>query len=118
MARSIYDWFKDKNNKLLLNRLLKYITIKKIQKIDKNRPFRKLSLNGKTFVFTGILDNMSRYEAKNKIRALGGNVLNSISKNTDFVVVGKEPGSKYDNAKKLGVKIIDEIEFINYIQQS
>ena len=118
VARSIYDWFKDKNNKLLLNRLLKHITIKKIQKIDENRPFRKLSLNGKTFVFTGILDNMSRYEAKNKIRALGGNVLNSISKNIDFVVVGKEPGSKYDNAKKLGVKIIDEIEFINYIQQS
>ena len=115
-ARSIYNWFKDKNNKLLLNRLLKHITIKKIQKIDKNYLLRKLSPNGKTFVFTGVLNSMSRYDAKNKIRALGGDVSNSVSKNTDYVVVGNEPGSKYDDAKRIGVKIIDESDFMKFVQ--
>lgn len=59
---------------------------------------------------------MTRDEAKDKIRELGGDVSGSVSKNTDFVVVGKEPGSKYNNAKKLGIKIIKEQEFLNIIK--
>jgi DNA ligase (NAD+) len=58
---------------------------------------------------------MSRDEAKRKIRALGGNVSSSVSKNTSYVVAGKDPGSKYDEAKKLGVKIVDEVEFMKLI---
>ena len=58
-------------------------------------------LESKTFVLTGTLSNMSRDEAKGKIRALGGNISSSVSKETDFVVAGQNPGSKYENAQKI-----------------
>ena len=64
-------------------------------------------------MFTGELSAMSRDEAKEKIRGLGGDITSSVSKETDFVVVGKEPGSKYEKAKRLGVKIINEKEFLS-----
>ena len=60
---------------------------------------------------TGTLENMSRENAKERIRILGGEVSSSVSKKTDFVVLGQEPGSKYERAKKLGVRIINEKEF-------
>ena len=59
---------------------------------------------------------MTREEAKEKVRELGGDVSSSVSKNTDFVVVGKEPGSKYGRAKKLGIKIINEQEFLKLMK--
>jgi DNA ligase (NAD+) len=59
---------------------------------------------------------MAREEAKEKIRELGGDVSGSVSKNTDFVVVGAEPGSKFDKANKLGLKIINEKEFLKMIK--
>ena len=59
---------------------------------------------------------MSRDEAKEKIRSLGGDVTESVSKTTSFVVVGEEPGSKYEKAKKLGVTILDEGEFLRKIK--
>ena len=58
---------------------------------------------------------MSRDEAKQKIKDFGGEMSESVSKKTSYVVVGAEPGSKYDKAKKLGVKILNEKEFINII---
>jgi len=61
------------------------------------------------------MENMSRDEAKAKIRAVGGSVSSSVSKNTDYVVAGDSPGSKYDEAQKLGVKVIDEKEFMKLI---
>ena len=66
-------------------------------------------------MFTGSLKNLTRDEAKQKIRRLGGDVSSSVSRETDFVVVGTDPGSKYDKAKKLGVKIIDEKEFLGML---
>ena len=72
-------------------------------------------MEGKTFVLTGTLAGLTRDEAKVKIRELGGNVSSSVSKNTDYIVAGSEPGSKYDKAKKLGVKIIEEKDFIKMI---
>ncbi|MDP2650916.1 MAG: BRCT domain-containing protein, partial [bacterium] len=72
-------------------------------------------LKGKSFVLTGSMESMSREEAKNKIRELGGDPSESVSKRTDYVVVGSEPGSKFEKAKKLGVKIINEREFIGLI---
>jgi DNA ligase (NAD+) len=68
-------------------------------------------LRGKVFVFTGALESMTREEAKRKVEELGGMVASSVSRRVDYVVVGKEPGSKYDKARSLGVKIIDEEEF-------
>lgn len=71
-----------------------------------------LPLSGKTIVFTGGLKSLSRRQAEDMARARGGNSASSVSRNTDFVVAGEDPGSKYDQALKLGVKIISEAQFM------
>jgi DNA ligase (NAD+) len=72
-------------------------------------------LEHKTFVLTGTLEKMSREEAKKKITENGGHVSTSVSQKTSFVIAGAEPGSKYTDAQKLGVKIISEAEFLKMI---
>ncbi|MDD5432173.1 MAG: NAD-dependent DNA ligase LigA [Candidatus Omnitrophica bacterium] len=67
---------------------------------------------GKTVVFTGELKGLSRSAAENLVRSCGGNAVSSVSKNTDYVVVGENPGSKFEKAKKLKVKVINEKEFL------
>ncbi len=109
VAQCVVDWFKDKENKKLLVRLLKYI---KIESPAYNLKSNNYKLADKTFVLTGTLSTMSRDEAKERVRELGGSVSSSVSKATDYVVAGENPGSKYDNAIKLGVKVLDESEFI------
>ena len=115
MAESIYRWFRNKQNANLLKKL-KQVGIK----ITNPQPTLKLrrasKFQNKTIVLTGELESMTRDEAKEKIRELGGDVSGSVSKNTDFVVKGAEPGTKYDEAKKLGVKTINEKEFLRIIQ--
>jgi DNA ligase (NAD+) len=76
---------------------------------------KTLPLAGKTFVLTGTLAGMSRDEAKEKLIELGAKVAGSVSKNTDYVVVGEEPGSKADKAKELGVAMLGEKEFLKLI---
>jgi NAD-dependent DNA ligase len=71
----------------------------------------ELPLARKTFVLTGTLPSMTREEATEKIEALGGHVTGSVSRKTDYVLAGAEPGSKFDKAKEFGVRIIDEAEF-------
>jgi len=73
-------------------------------------------LAGKTFVLTGSLQSMSREDAKEKIRSQGGSASESVSSKTDYLVAGSEPGSKYEKAKKLGVTILDEGEFLRMIR--
>jgi DNA ligase (NAD+) len=78
-------------------------------------PTTNYKLSGKTFVLTGSLTNLTREEAKEKIRNLGSKVSETVSKKTDFVVVGREPGSKLEQARRLGVKIISDKEFLKII---
>ena len=78
--------------------------------LDVRRPSGE-KFGGKTFVLTGTLSLMSRDEAKEKIRALGGGVSSSVSKETDYVVAGENAGSKFKQAKKLNVEVLDESGF-------
>ena len=109
VAQSIVDFFKEKDHKILVEELLKYVTIKKVESISGSR------LSGKTFVLTGTLEAMSRDEAKVKIKNLGGDVTSSVSIKTSYVVAGNDPGSKYETAIKLGVKVLDEEGFLKLI---
>ena len=109
VAGSICSWFGNKENSELVDRLLKHVKIETSPHLGVELPSGKIF--GKTFVLTGTLGSITRDEAKEKIRSLGGKVSSSVSKQIDYVVVGADPGSKYENAKKLGVKIINEIEF-------
>ncbi len=114
VAKSISEWFKIRTNNSMLDKLLKEVTI------VKDRATQVLQsgggkLAGKTFVLTGSLSTMSRDEAKEKIRALGGDVSGSVSKKTSYVVAGAEAGSKEDKARELGVTIISEDEFLKML---
>ncbi len=110
VARAIYDWFKDKENKKLITNLKKHIKIES-EKISGAKA-AYMPLAGKTFVLTGGMESMSRDEAKEKIRKLGGDVSSSVSKKTSYVVAGDEAGSKLDKARELGVEVLSEAEFI------
>ncbi len=109
VAQSIYDYFYDLKNTDLILKLEKLgVSLIQEKAVKKNE-----KIFNKTFVLTGALQEMSRDEAKDKIRKLGGQVSSSVSKKTDYLVVGDEPGSKFKKAQKLGVKIIKEKEFID-----
>ena len=113
VAPAVVEWFKDKQNRALVSRLKKVLTI--TNPVFRQAQDKKLPLFGKTFVLTGTLESMSRDEAKKKIRQLGGDLSNSVSKKTDYVVAGENPGSKFDEAQKLGVKILEESEFLQLL---
>ena len=112
VAKSIFEWFNDKDNLKLLDKLEKVgIKILKSEAKPVNQKFKGLS-----FVLTGSLETMTREEAREKIREFGGNTSESVSSKTSFVVEGKEAGSKANKAKKLGVKILSEQEFLKLIK--
>jgi DNA ligase (NAD+) len=112
VARSIFDWFHQKRNIQFLEKLKKVGIEIEIARVKA----KKLKFKGLTFVLTGGLETMARDEAKAKIRELGGEISNSVSKKIDYVILGKEPGSKLEKAKKLGIKIIGEREFLKLIK--
>ena len=111
VAESIRDWFHDPRNIALLKKLDDAGVTFEAAPRKKHG-----NLSGKTFVVTGTLASLSREEAKDAIRRAGGGVSESVSKKTDFVVVGENPGSKYESAKKLGVAILDEQAFLKLIE--
>ena len=114
VARSIYDYFYFGYAKRFLQKLDQAGIIIELPKAE----IIGRTLDGKSFVLTGELENMTRDEAKDRIRERGGEISGSVSKNTDFVVAGRAPGSKYDKAKKLGVKIIGEEELLRIIKSN
>lgn len=113
VAQSIYDWFHNERNIRFLEKLER-VGIK--IEIQKSR-IKDQRLKNKTFVLTGSLESISRDKAKEKIRELGGDVSESVSKKTDYVIAGNEPGSKYEKAKELGVKILIENEFLKILEK-
>jgi len=118
VSNSLYKWFKDKDNLRFLEKLQRAGVRTQYQKakISARGGFasggKNQKLRNKIFALTGELKIFTRDEVKEKIKELGGKVSGSVSKNTSFVVVGRNPGSKLEKAKKLGVKIIDEKMFL------
>ncbi len=107
IARSVYEFFHDERNRRTVEDLLaKGIEIEEaaVERVSDE-------LAGKTFVFTGALDSFTREEAARLVQERGGRVASSVSRKTDYVVVGRDPGSKLRRAQELGVTIIDEQEF-------
>ena len=95
----------------MVQRLLEYVEVEnlKVKKVQGK-------FAGKIFVLTGSLSAMSRDDAKAKIRELDGDTSSSVSKNTNYVVAGADPGSKYDKAKELKIKILSEKEFLKLLK--
>jgi DNA ligase (NAD+) len=110
VAESVLNFFASVVGKKILRRLKELGIQPKSEKVSMKKA-AELPLAGKTFVLTGTLPSMTREEATEKIEALGGHVSSSVSKKTDYVLAGTEPGSKFDKAKQLSVRIIDEAEF-------
>lgn len=110
IAKSITDYFSNENNLKLIDELKQIGINMNYLGSDNNN-----SLEGKTFVLTGTLPTLSREEAKKMIENRGGNVSSSVSKKTSFVVLGENPGSKYEKALELEIKILNEEEFINLL---
>ncbi len=112
VAESVKNFFADKENIQLIAKLKKVGL-----KFSAEKPKGTQILAGKTFVLTGSLEHYTREQVAELIVSLGGNVTSSVSKNTDYVLAGKEPGSKYDKAVALGIKIINESEFEKMIKE-
>ena len=110
VAQSVLDFFASSAGKKTLRRIKELGIHPKTEKVSAKKA-AELPLAGKTFVLTGALPSMTREEATEKIEALGGHVTRSVSKKTDYVLAGADPGSKFDKAKELGVRIIGEPEF-------
>ena len=111
VAESIYEYFHNERNILVIKELLSAGVKPELPKKAK----AKGKLAGKTIVVTGTLQKFSRQQIEQAIRQAGGNPSGSVSKKTDFVLAGKEPGSKLDKAQKLGVEVIDEQQFIEML---
>jgi DNA ligase (NAD+) len=110
VAKSIYDWMHNETHLQMLDKLVEQVNINHQQVVVNTQ------LKDKVFVLTGTMENLGRDEVKQMIRNAGGNISSSVSKKTDYVVVGKDPGSKYDKAQELGINILTEEEFLKLIK--
>ncbi|MEO5968486.1 MAG: NAD-dependent DNA ligase LigA, partial [Bdellovibrionia bacterium] len=114
IAKSLNQYFQDREQIKELKELLKYITPKPPNRKNSSQGLGKLA--GKTLVLTGTLPTLSRSDATRLIEENGGKVSSSVSKKTDFVISGEEAGSKLDKAKQLGVQVLNEQELLALIQ--
>jgi len=108
VAESVVRFFKDEGNRRVIEKMLRAgVRVEEpTEAAEVARP-----LEGKVFVFTGALEGITREDAKRLVEQLGGRTASSVSRRVDYVVVGKDAGSKYDRARELGLTIIDEEEF-------
>jgi DNA ligase (NAD+) len=114
VARAVHDWFRSPDNRKLLQKLRK----SGIRMADPPKKKKTAGpLSGKSVVLTGGLQSMSREEATKAAEESGARVASSVSKKTDFVVAGADPGTKHDKAVQLGVEIIDEKEFLKRLRR-
>jgi DNA ligase (NAD+) len=113
MSEAIYEFFRDKRNQQAIAALLEAGV-----EIIETKKAKKQPLSGKTFVFTGSLDHFSRSEAQKWVESLGGQATSSVSNQTDYVVVGSEPGKKLDQARFAGVKTLSETRFVDLLRQA
>ena len=113
IARSVVQWFQIESNQLLIDRLRS----SGVQLVAETQPqeLAVTAITGKTFVVTGTLPTLKRDEVKEMIRKAGGKVTDSVSKKTDFLVVGKDAGSKLEKARSLNVTILSEAEFLELL---
>jgi DNA ligase (NAD+) len=110
VAQSVLDFFASATGRKILQRMKQLGIHPKSEKVSAKK-MAELPLAGKTFVLTGTLPSMTREEATEKIETLGGHVTGGVSKKTDYLLAGTEPGGKFDKAKELGVRILDEAAF-------
>ena len=115
IAQSVHDWFHDQESLALLDKLRGH----GVRMEEKEEVLAKTEgpLSGKTIVITGGLESLSRSQAEQAAQEAGAKVASNVSKKTDFVVVGENPGSKHDRALQLGVETIDEKEFLKRIKR-
>ncbi len=114
IAQSVVSFFAEERNVAVLN-AMKTLGVN-VQAVSSEKSGQAGPLKGKSFVFTGGLENVSRPEATQRLQALGGRVTSSVSKHTSYVVVGKDPGSKLDEAKRLGITVLDEAGFLELLR--
>ena len=117
VAASIRRFFDDPRNREVIDALAMQLTFEETVSVQP-RTQAPSPLAGKTFVLTGTLDTMSRDDAKRRLQALGAKVAGGVSKRTDFVVVGANPGSKFDKAQTLGIQVLDEAELKEVLEPS
>ena len=116
-ATSIKNFFKAKQNLEMIKRLEEAgFKFERTEEEEKEQELPK-PLSGQNVVFTGELDHFTRKEAQHVVELLGGNPTNSVTRKTSFVVVGKNPGSKYAKAQKFGIKMLNEQEFIEMLKE-
>ena len=114
IAQSVVHFFAEPRNVAVLENM-KALGVN-VQAVPRETSGRAAPLKGKSFVFTGGLDSLSRQEAAQRLKAFGGRVTSSVSKHTAYVVVGKAPGSKLAEAKRLGVAVLDEAGLLELIR--
>src|SRR5262249_19769181 len=112
VAEAIVDFFAEPHNVAVVDDLLEQVSPEPLEAVDHATP-----VSGKTVVFTGTLERMTRSEAKAKAERLGAKVAGSVSKKTDYVVAGPGAGSKLKDAERLGLKVLTEDEWLAMIGQ-
>ncbi len=117
IARNVVNFFRETHNQKVLSKL-RDAGVHPQPLTAPSRTLRPNPFLGKTVVFTGTLSSMTREEAKARVEALGGRVTSSVSRKTDLVVVGDQPGSKYEKARRLGIPTVDEATFLRMLREA